>query len=304
MKIAILGASGFIGKHVTRRLISEGLYCVGIDKNPIGIRSSLLDSIACDFSDLETIVPAINQCDVLIHAISTTVPATSVRNRIYDIESNLINTVKLIEKFSKTKKLRVIFLSSGGTVYGEQKRFPVNESMSTNPVCSYGIVKLAIEKYLMEFDRDGLIDALILRISNPYGTGVDISKGQGVVPTFVDAMIEGRKIRVAGNGEVLKDYIYIDDLVEAIYRAISYTGLEKIINISTSVGTSLNQLIETIHHFLAIDYEIEFIEKSIYDCGHNILDSSLAEVSMSWKANTDIKTGIARYLNDRKKVSV
>lgn len=298
MRVAVLGASGFIGKHIVRRLISEGWSCVGIDIKPIEINSHLLDSIVCDFCDLETIIPAIAQCDVLIHAISTTVPATSVSNRVFDIESNLINSINLFENLGKIKRLRVIFLSSGGTVYGEHKKFPISESVSTNPVCSYGIVKLAIEKYLLEFDRIGLIDALILRISNPYGLGVDISKGQGVVAIFTEAMIKGRKISVAGDGEILKDYIYIDDLIDAIYKAIKYTGIEKIMNISTSVGTSLNQILDTIHNLLGIDYEIEYNEKLTYDCGDNLLDNRLAGKSIDWKPKVDIRTGIARYIKN------
>jgi UDP-glucose 4-epimerase len=177
--------------------------------------------VAGNFVDGSGLDAALAGADVVYHLISTTVPGTSNVDPMGDVQSNLVGTIRLIQEMKKHQVKRIVYLSSGGTVYGDPSRLPVSEDHPLDPLCSYGIVKVAVEKYLnMHSVLEGL-NATVLRVSNPYGGIARRTNDlQGVIPIFLRKMVAGKNIEIWGDGSTVRDYIYIDDLVDAMVCAL------------------------------------------------------------------------------------
>jgi len=155
-RILVTGGAGFIGAHLVDRLVKSGhtvrvLDRVPVDIRPAWLKSAQIDYMLGDFSDHSLIDAALKDIDVVYHLVSTTIPASSNIDPIFDVQSNLVGTLSLLQIALKSGVKKVIFVSSGGTVYGKPKSLPIRETDPTDPICSYGITKLAIEKYLAMF---------------------------------------------------------------------------------------------------------------------------------------------------------
>jgi UDP-glucose 4-epimerase len=171
MNVLILGGLGFLGINVTKGMLEASHSVTVVDMN-MPAKGRKIDGckyVVCSFDKLSSISSEFDDIDVVIHLISTTLPSTSNENIEHDISSNLLNTIELLHLCVEHNVKRVVFSSSGGTVYGIPDTIPISEDHPTNPICSYGIVKLPIEKYLQLFNRLYGLDYRILRISNPYG---------------------------------------------------------------------------------------------------------------------------------------
>ena len=172
MRCLVLGGSGFLGRHLCRWLVQQG-YEVRAFGSAAGFGNSKLpdnvDLCAGDFLNEDDVQRALVNCDIVFHLISTTIPETSNKNLVYDVESNVIGTIKLLTSLKGKKVKKIIFISSGGTVYGVPQYVPIDEKHPTSPICSYGITKLAIEKYLHYFNSLNGLDYCVLRVSNVFG---------------------------------------------------------------------------------------------------------------------------------------
>ena len=169
MKILVLGGNGFLGSHIVEELLSHNHDVRVFDRsvNKAHLPFPNVYYYWGDFSDSLLIAEALESVDLVIHCISTTMPSTSNRNPTLDIQQNLITTVNLLESMTRAGVKRLIYLSSGGTVYGSPKQLPVNEDHALNPICSYGVVKVAIENYIGMFKALYGLKPIILRPSNP-----------------------------------------------------------------------------------------------------------------------------------------
>src|SRR4029434_4711286 len=184
----------------------------------------------------EDVTQAVAGCEVVFHMISTTIPKSSNDNPAYDVESNLVGTLRMLEAARKAGVRKVVFASSGGTVYGIPKVVPINESHPTDPICSYGISKLAVEKYLHLYHALHGLDYCILRIGNPYGEGQRPTAAQGAVGVFLYKALHGGVIEIWGDGTVTRDYIYIGDVIQAFLKAMTYSGEHRLFNIGAGEG--------------------------------------------------------------------
>ncbi|MEZ4824386.1 MAG: NAD-dependent epimerase/dehydratase family protein [Ignavibacteria bacterium] len=217
----VLGGGGFIGSHLTEELLNSGYDVTVFDKLNFSRKniSGFPDRIKIsegDFNNEIDIENAMDGADYVFHLVSSTLPASSNENPAYDVETNLISSLNLFQKCVERKIKKVIFLSSGGTVYGIPESVPVSESNNTNPICSYGIVKKAIEDYLFMFQKIYGLDYFVFRLSNPYGERQNPLAAQGAIPVFMNNAIEDRQINIWGDGEVVRDYIYIKDAVKVL----------------------------------------------------------------------------------------
>ncbi len=284
MKVLVLGGSGFIGSALIGGLLNQGHQVKIFDRNIEAVRQQfpeITDAVQADFADVMSLTEAMSGVDIIFHLISTSVPATSNKNPVHDIESNLVNTVKLLELMRNADVKRIVYLSSGGTVYGAPKSLPITEVHPTNPTCSYGIVKLAIEKYLQMYAELYQLDVTILRPSNPYGPGQTHKGVQGFIGTCIDKINAGQPITVWGDGSVVRDYIYIDDVVSACLAAMTTEQIAPI-NISSGVGYSLNQIIRMIEKHKGEEIEVVYQQKRNFDIPEVILDNQLAKTSLDW----------------------
>ena len=223
-------------------------------------------------------------------------PQSSNESPIYDVQTNLIGTLRLLSIAAAQQVERILFISSGGTIYGAPKLIPIPEDHATNPEVSYGIVKLTIEKYLKLFKATHGLDYKVLRVSNPYGERQRVEAKQGAVSVFLSKALRKEPIEIWGDGSVVRDYIYVADVVEAFLRVMRYEGAEDIFNIGSGVGKSLKQIIADIEELLGERIACRYLPPRSFDVQENVLDIFLAKQVLNWSPRTSFRNGLERTM--------
>ena len=296
MKCVILGGRGFLGSQLHMALVQAG-HRVRIFDRP-GSRAALpiaeQEYMGGDFGNREDLVEALAGCDIVFHLVSTTLPASSNENPLYDVETNLVSTIRLLDvaRVSGTKK--IVFASSGGTVYGVPQNVPVAEDHPTEPLCSYAISKLAIEKFLHLYSHLHRVDYRVLRIANPYGEGQSPIGKQGAIAVFTYKALRGEPIQIWGDGEVVRDYLYAGDVADAMLKAALYEGPHHVFNIGGGRGHSLNELLSRIEALLGRRVERTYLPGRRFDTPVNVLDITRARDHLRWTPQTPMEAGLAR----------
>lgn len=299
MKCVILGGGGFIGAAIADHLLLEG-YELRVFERPRvePYRKFKADErvewVTGDFLNSYDISHAIDGMDIVLHLVSTTLPKNSNDDPIYDVQTNLVGTLQLLNAMIKHKVRKMVFISSGGTVYGKPHYLPIDENHPTNPLVSYGITKLAIEKYLQMFESLYGIKAIILRVSNPYGERQRTETAQGAVGVFLQCAINDIPIDIWGDGSIKRDYLYVNDVAHAFVQAINYSGSHCVFNISSGLGTSLNELIELLENILDKSIKCRYLPARPFDVPVNVLNNKLAREELQWTPKMEIPEGIAR----------
>lgn len=296
MKSLVLGGGGFIGTHLVGRLLEEGHEVRVYDRTPnrfLGTPQGA-DYIEGDLGNHGLIREALEDVEVVFHLVSTTLPKTSNDDPGYDVRSNLVDTLQLLESCVEAGVRKVVFTSSGGTVYGPPETVPIPEGHPTAPISSYGIVKLAIEKYLALFHHLHGLDYAALRVSNPYGPYQNPAGQQGAISVFLNRIRMGQPITIWGDGSVVRDYLYISDLVDALELAATTDTDSKLFNVGHGEGASLNELIELMDSVVDATPRVEYLPARSLDVPASVLDISLAGTELGWRPHTPLTEGIAR----------
>lgn len=301
MKCLILGGSGFIGSHLAQGLLAIGHQVRIFDRPNLLLPPELLDDtriewLEGDFTNQDDLVRAVPGSDIIFHLVSATLPKSSNDNPVYDLQSNVIGTLHLLEIARTNAVRRVIFASSGGTVYGLPHTLPINEAHSTEPLVSYGITKLAIEKYLHMYRELYGMDYCVLRLANPYGERQRVGAMQGAVAVFLHRAIQDQTIHIWGDGSVTRDYIYIKDVVQAFIQAMSCSGSQRIFNIGSGHGLSLNDILAAIERLLGKPVKRSYEHGRSFDVPINILDISRAHLQLDWQPTVNFHDGLANTL--------
>ena len=294
MRCLVLGGSGFMGTHLVERLL-EGSHFVRVyDRGPNSFRvlPPEAEYMEGELGNHGLIREAVEGMEVVYHCVSTTLPKTSNDDPIYDVRSNLVDTIQLLEACVAAKVRKIIFASSGGTVYGVPETVPIGEDHPTNPISSYGVVKLAIEKYLGLFHYLYGLDYAVLRISNPYGPYQDPKGQQGAIAVFLHHVYAGRPISIWGDGGVVRDYLYISDLMDALERAAE--AEPQVLNIGSGRGTSLNELVRLMAEVVGEQPAVEYLPARALDVPVSVLDIGRARAELGWSPKTELAEGIAR----------
>lgn len=300
MNCVILGGGGFLGYHLCQALLTAG-HRVRVFDRPNLKRFSLPDNggdaewIEGDFVNQEDLEPAISGCDIIYHLVSTTLPKSSNDNPVYDMETNVIGTLRLLD-LAKNHNKKIIFVSSGGTVYGIPEEVPIKESHPTNPICSYGIAKLAIEKYLQLYHHLYNLDYCIFRLANPFGERQKVTAAQGAIAVFLHKALHDQTIEVWGDGTVVRDYVYVKDAIAPLVKAITYSGDCRIFNIGSGEGKSLNEVVAAIGALLGRPIRYTHVQARAFDAPSNVLDITLAARILDWAPKTSFHEGLSRTL--------
>ena len=299
--VFIFGGGGFIGSHLVESLMNDFKVIV-FDKKNFSKKNIIrfeknISIIEGDFKNHLDWQNALNNVDYVLHLICSTLPAVSNENCIYDVESNVLPTLKLLEVLMKNTRPRLIFLSSGGTVYGNPEKLPIHEGGITNPICSYGIGKLMIEKYLYLFQRLYGLDCITARLSNAYGERQNLTSKQGIISTLLDQVLHDQPLQIWGDGSVVRDYIYVKDAVRCIEKMLLYEGPERIFNVSSNRGYSVNEVIEEIGKVTGKKVTITYGKTRIFDVKDNILDNALAKRELEWEPEVGLNEGITLVCN-------
>lgn len=299
MRFLVLGGGGFLGSHIATALVEAG-HAVRIFERERLSRENvrhILGSVEFeegDFTDPVRLTRSVKDADVIVHCIGTTHPKTSNENPVYDIASNLIPTLHLLDAAVRERVRKVIFLSSGGTVYGIARRTPIPEDHPTEPVCSYGIQKLAIEKYLRLYRELHGLDFAVMRISNPFGERQRPAGAQGAVTVFLHTALRREPIEIWGDGSVVRDYIYVSDVAEAVLALARHEGEPKLFNVGTGVGRSLLDVCSAIESVIGRKVEVVFKPARAFDVPMNVLDISQAALVLGWRPATPFQEGLRR----------
>jgi UDP-glucose 4-epimerase len=300
MKALITGGNGFIGTHLVDLLLENGHEVRVLDRYPSRFREALpnVEYLVGDLGNHGEMENAVKDVDWVFHLAYTTLPQTSNDDPVYDIRSNVVDTVQLLTECSKAKVKKVIFISSGGTVYGIPQTTPIKENHPNEPICSYGITKLTIEKYLNLFHEIHGLEYVVARLSNPYGELQNPNAKQGAIGVFLGHAARGETITIWGDGEVVRDYLYIRDTVEALLAAALYQPENKksprVFNISSGIGRSLNDLIAAIKQVAGPEVKVEYTPARAVDVPANVLDNALARQHLDWEPQVGLTEGIEK----------
>ena len=280
----LLGGGGFIGTNVCRHLLGIGAEVVIV--SPQVVSEEALTGATCiraTLDDTDKYASTIRQGDYVFHMVSTTVPATSNANPIADISNNVLPTLKLLEILRQKQIAKLVYLSSGGTVYGKDVPIPTPEDAANEPMCSYGIHKLAIEKYLALYKLLHGLDSVTLRVANPFGP-YQTGGAQGVIATIIRKAIAGEAIAIWGDGNVVRDYIYVTDLTEAILKAALLDNAEapRLYSIGSGEGRSIRDILHTVQTIHGKLLDVVFEEGRATDVPVSILDIGRAKRQLDW----------------------
>lgn len=288
--ILILGGQGFIGRNLVAEL--SGYHRLLVFDRGEDARQSGAAFIQGDFTKPEDLEKAFQQgkIDLVIHLVSSTIPSSG--EPVYDIESNLISTIRLLELMKKYEVPKILFVSSGGTVYGRvEEKAAVDELHPTNPISSHGIVKLAIEKYLQLYQHLHDIKYLIVRFSNPYGE-FHTSEKQGLINVTLKKILAGKPVKIWGNGAIVRDYIYIKDCAAIVRQLIEKELSNEVINVGSGTGYSVNEVLAFIKQEVG-DFPVTRSEARNFDVPRVVLDNRKLRSIIDFPF-TDIRQGIRR----------
>ncbi len=256
MRCLVLGGAGFLGSHICDRLVAAGHSLRIFDRfeaaktniahllAPAEGNKPAAELIQGDFGNASTVFDITRDIDCVFHLISTTLPKSSNEDMVFDVTSNVIPTLHLLNACRKNGVRKVVYTSSGGTVYGVPTTTPVSEQHDTHPICSYGIHKITVEKYLHLYFTLHKLDYTVMRIANPYGERQRTDGAQGAVAVFLGKMLRNEPIEIWGDGSVVRDYLYVGDVAEAAAKCADYTAppeAPRTFNIRGGHGLSLLQ---------------------------------------------------------------
>jgi len=301
MQCVLLGGAGFIGSHVAQRLLDAGHHVRVFDRPGRAAPRAFpgaerIEWQEGDFLNRRDVALALGGCDAVFHLVSTTLPGTADKDPVYDVQTNVVGTLHMLDEALAARVAKVVFVSSGGTVYGVPREIPIAETHPTEPITAYGIGKLTIEKYLGLYRALHGLDYRVLRLANPFGERQNVASGQGAVSTFLHRAHRGEPIEIWGNGTVVRDYVYVGDVADAFVRALSYEGEHRIINIGSGVGHDLNEIVAAIERVTGRPLRPRFLPGRSFDVPANVLDVRLARRELGWQPATDLETGLLRTL--------
>jgi UDP-glucose 4-epimerase len=297
MRVLVLGGSGFLGSHIVDKFLREkhevtvyDLYPERFRRSPKGIKF-----VTGDFGNVGALDELISTgFDAVIHCVSTTTPKSSNESPEFDIQSNVIGTLNLLDICARRRSIgKLVFLSSGGTVYGNIGNLDVvDETHAVRPMCSYGVSKLAIEHYLEVYRQLRDLNYVALRLSNPYGERQSPLRALGALTVFLHRALKHQTVEVWGDGSVTRDFIYVGDVANAVYLATA-NPVSGTFNVGTGVGLSLNDILAHIARVVGVEPSVNWLASRSFDVPRIVLDATKLRKATDWKSVTTLEDGIA-----------
>jgi UDP-glucose 4-epimerase len=298
LSCVVLGGGGFIGTNLCRRLAASGHRV-----HAFGRRCLFPDDLdgvewfQGDFTDAGSVAAAIEGFEIVFHLIHATMPQPANLDMAGDLQNNVVPSIALLDLCRRFAVKRVVFVSSGGTVYGCPQQIPTPETAPTTPICAYGISKLAIEKYLALYQYLHGLDYRVLRIANPFGPFQTTLKDQGVVAALIARGLSGKPMEIWGDGSVVRDFVFVDDVVDALAKAaVSDQGGERIFNIGSGRGRSLREVIAAIEDLLGTGLRIEWKAGRAIDVPVSVVAIDRAREGLDWAPATSFESGLEQTI--------
>lgn len=300
MRCVILGGSGFLGRHVGKAMHAAGHQVWSVDCRaiePVHQAPWLVGQVVAPYADVNTWWDECLAPDCVVHLASSTVPATASNDPICDVNDNLVGLLQLIKGLvSKGTRPRILFASSGGSVYGIPQSVPIAEDHQSVPIGAYGVTKMAIEHHLRIAESTDGLPHRILRLSNPYGEWQRPNGIQGVISVFAHRALCGQPVDVWGDGSVVRDFVYAGDVAQAFLAAAVHAGPARVFNIGGGAGHSVNHILKTLEHLLGRHVERHIHSARPFDPPINVLDIRRAKDELHWAPTVAFEEGVAKAL--------
>ena len=294
----IIGAAGFIGSAFSNYLKENNYQVFDVFRGQIS-------GIESDFHFISELLKIDNKQIVIVDFAYTSVPNSSFIDPVKDYSENLYNVIRHLEFAKQLPKATYVYISSGGTVYGNTNNtLPIKEDYSNIPLSPYGITKLACEKYVLMYKEVYGLNVKIVRPSNIYGPGQKPFRGQGFIATAIAKILKNEPIQIFGNGLQVRDYLYIDDFCKVLKDIATAGQNGEIYNAGTGIGKTLNEILDTIKTLLDISIPVNYLPFRPFDVFYNVLDSSKISALNNWHYSAPLEEGLKKTIEWIKAKSV
>lgn len=298
MHIIVIGGNGFIGRHFVQHLMANDHMVTIVSRKCIEFSPEGCNTLCGGIEALCANADLLSRADAVCHLASSTIPSSSSDAPLVDVDENLRPMLILLNSMKQHGNKRILFLSSGGAVYGVPNQIPIPETHPTNPISPYGVVKLAIEKYLAFYARHHGFSPVVIRPANPYGPEQGKVGQLGVIWTFLSLMREGRPATLWGDGSAVRDFVYVEDLCSMMRLALE-EGAGGIFNCGAGHGTSLNTLISTLKIETGLNLEVKRRPARVFDPPSVVLDIARAKRELGWRPQVSLQEGIRLTLSGK-----
>lgn len=306
----IFGGGGFIGSHLTETLV-KNKYPVAVFscKSNIVLKNlskviKKIQFIEGDFNNISSLKKTIKPNDIVFDLVASSVPSSSMQSPVEEIKHHISSHVQLIKVVYQKKVKKIIFISSGGGVYGEKKKLPISEEQIPQPISPHAIAKLTIEYYLHYFGKIYNTPYLIYRLSNPYGPRQVAKKGFAIVPTLFSCILQNSRPILFDNGNLVRDFIYIDDVINAILKSFDKKTQRNVYNIGSGSGTRIEGLWQIMKDITGTKLKPQYKSKRLFDVNSVILDITRFKNEFNWIPDTSLSLGLKKTWEWIKKSSV
>jgi UDP-glucose 4-epimerase len=294
----LIGGAGYIGTYLIKELLAKGrrVTVLGRRATPLHELPESVAYITGDFGQRDLISGLLDCHQEVVHLAYATVPNTSFENPLADLLQNLPPTVQLFSE-AADRGVKLVLVSSGGTVYGEADELPIRETHPTRPISPYGVTKLTLENYAYLYAATHGLKFVCVRPANAYGVGQRPFVGQGFITTAMASVMRGMPIKIFGQRGTIRDYLYVSDLASGIVSALEYGHLSETYNLGSGIGLSNLEVIELFKPLMGeigCEVQVENLPERAFDVKANVLDSTKLNEHTKWKPQVEFDEGLRR----------
>ncbi len=298
--IIVFGANGFVGRHLVRALAARGERVIALTSRPLAPGEDTrpwtgVEVITGAFCTPAAFAPWLSQARVIIHAASRSTPGRTAGKPLAELNDNLMPTLALLDALQSAPHCELLYLSSGGTLYGDTATHPADEQDTIRPKSYYGAGKAAAEHFIHAYAAQFEQPATLLRPSNLYGPGQTLRSGFGVIPTAFNRLQTQTPLTVWGDGSAVRDYLYIDDFIQLCLSVVARPMPNgcALYNAASGIGVSLNTLLETVQTVTGQPLITQHDTSRAVDIARVVLNAQRAQEQFGWQATTPLAEGLA-----------
>lgn len=293
--VLVIGAGGFVGRHLVDRLIARGDKVVAASRHPIAWQDERVEGISGEWAEPEDFTPWVEDCRAVLHVASGSIPGQSPGGAAGEVRTNLYPMVALLQAMQRRPEIPLVYVSSGGSIYASSDGAASDEHSRVAPRSYHGAAKVAAEAFIQAWCHQWDTRAVVLRPSNIYGHGQHERRGFGVIPAAFGAASRGETVTIWGDGSTLRDYLFVDDFVDLCMRAMdtSPPGLQ-VVNAASGVSTRLIDLLDLVEEVSGMVLPRRYEADRAVDASAIRMDTSLAAKLFHWRAKTPLKEGLER----------